>query len=488
MAYRNLSFAVMLVSASAIAVGVSHPQTKKAVPASRESLSAEVRKLVSATPFQNNDGSVPPPGMTQFTLSHDWPTGSLPPIADAPWRKAIGNGPITTGNAQAYAEALKAAVADNGRALITQGSGFDAKGAGWYNEPWVGSLRDPLQGTYCAGAFGPSFFPGTGLRASFDTRVLTYYDRRAAGALYKVWGKTAMQPNVSTGNFQFDEGSIIVKAALFQSTDPAQPTGWWDAMNGAQEWKMFIPIDCNAQTPAAPQVIPGYVAQFDIIVKDSKSAPKTGWVFTTLVYDSRRPGNDIWDKMVVLGAQWGNDPQATSPTAKLTENWINPDAPRYSTQTLGFGGRLSGPNDGATNNIWVNGKPIVNAPDSGCMSCHSTSQWDAKRHKFPTFLLPSYPPTGPNGPPFRTCGPKGDYICSPAPGSSGWMKWFQNRLGTQPMDAGVAATDFDEVFAFKSLPLWWRAVGPANQAEPMLTRFRSASTRINQYSGAPARE
>lgn len=135
MAYRNLSFAVMLVSASVIAVGVSHPQTKKAVPASRESLSAEVRKLVSATPFQNNDGSVPPPGMTQFTLSHDWPTASLPPIADAPWRKAIGNGPITTGNAQAYAEALKAAVADNGRALITQGSGFDAKGAGWYNEP-----------------------------------------------------------------------------------------------------------------------------------------------------------------------------------------------------------------------------------------------------------------------------------------------------------------------------------------------------------------
>jgi hypothetical protein len=68
------------------------------------------------------------------------------------------------------------------------------------------------------------------------------------------------------------------------------------------------------------------------------------------------------------------------------------------------------------------------------------------------------------------------------------MKWFQNRLGTVPMDAGATATDFDEVFAFKSLPLWWRAVGPKNQAEPMLTRFRVPGRRFNQYTGAPARD
>ena len=46
-------------------------------------------------------------------------------------------------------------------------------------------------------------------------------------------------------------------------------------------------------------------------MKDSLSAPQTGWVFTTLVYDKDAPGRTVLDKMVPLGAQWGNDPQAT---------------------------------------------------------------------------------------------------------------------------------------------------------------------------------
>src|SRR5262249_29753496 len=92
---------------------------------------------------------------------------------------------------------------------------------------------------------------------------------------------------------------------------------------------------------------------------------------------------------------------------------------------------------------------------------------------------------------FQLCGddgkpsPNGNLICSPAPGSAAWMKWFQNRLGTQPMDPGSFATDFDEVFSFKSLNLWWAAVGPANQPLPMLTRNPSLSPTFNQYNGAP---
>ena len=100
----------------------------------------------------------------------------------------------------------------------------------------------------------------------------------------------------------------------------------------------------------------------------------------TLVYDSAASG-DIWDKMVPLGVEWGNDPEATSADMPLRENWINPKAPQYSTQTLGWGGRLSGPNDGARNNIAVNGVVMKNEPDSGCISCHSTAQWNVKEHK-----------------------------------------------------------------------------------------------------------
>jgi hypothetical protein len=63
------------------------------------------------------------------------------------------------------------------------------------------------------------------------------------------------------------------------------------------------------------------------------------------------------------------------------------------------------------------------------------------------------------------------------------MKWFQNRLGTQPMDAGSIAMDFDEVFSFKSLPMWWYAMNSKNA--PMLFESPGHSMRFNQYTGAP---
>jgi hypothetical protein len=255
-------------------------------------------------------------------------------------------------------------------------------------------------------------------------------------------------------------------------------------MKGAQEWPLYLPVG----DAATPKVWPSYVAQFDIIVKDTSSAPQTGWVFMTLVYDASASG-DIWDKMVPLGVQWGNDPQATTEDAPLKENWINPEAPLYSIQTLGWGGRLSGPNDGGRNDIVVDGTPIPNAPNSGCISCHSTAQWNIAENKMVSFLLPSFPSNEPPG--FQTCNdkgqpdPNGTYTCSPAPGSNEWMKWFQNRYGNVPMDDGSFATDFDEVFSFKSLPLWWKAVGATAEAEAMGVSEAAPAQRFNQYTGAP---
>jgi len=446
-----------------------------------------MKVLRAATPYQDNNGQVPPRGVYSgplFKLSHDWPTSPLPPIGKAPWQEAIGNGPITVENASAYAAALKAAVADNAKQLIMRHDQWDAAKAGWYNEPWVGSLREAISGTYPAGTFGPSIFPGTGLRATFNTHVLTYYDKRAAYSLRDFWGESSMKPALKTEKAQFQEGAIIVKAALFASADPKVKADWWDAMAGAAAWSLYLPVGSQSK----PQVWPGYVAQFDIIVKDSQSSPATGWVFMTLVYDKDAPG-DVWDKMVPLGVQWGNDPQATSPDMPLKENWNNPKAPLYSTQTLGWGGRLTGPNDGGRNDIAVDGKVIRNAPNSSCMSCHSTAEWSTTSNRMNSFLLPSFATKA--APYFQLCNdqgkpdPNGTVICSPAPGSKEWMKWFQNRPGTEAMDPDSFAVDFDEVFSFKSLKLWWAAVGPAEQVAPMLMRTPAQGPRFNQYTGAP---
>lgn len=73
------------------------------------------------------------------------------------------------------------------------------------------------------------------------------------------------------------------------------------------------------------------------------------------------------------------------------------------------------------------------------------------------------------------------------------MKWFQDRPGTQPQDPGTGsvATDYDMVFAFKTLPMWWKAMGPANQPMPFSMRQlragRPAPKLVNEYTGAPLR-
>lgn len=478
-----------ILGASAVALCLvalqQFPSASNAQPIARQSVEAHNK----AKPFQDNNGDVPSkaeyPGKL-FKLSHKWPKHPPRPLANPPWRAAIGNRTINVKNASAYANALKEAVRHNASRLIMDQPNWDAHSARWYNEPWVGSEREAISGTYGAGSFTTKQFPTT--NAPFTTQVLTYYDERAATALHKVWGETAMRPNVTTMSGQFPEGSIVVKAALFTSADPNMKTGWWDAMEGAQMWNLWLSPDGIAP----PEVWPGYVAQFDIIVKDSLSAPQTGWVFTTLVYDKDAPGTTVWDKMVPLGAQWGNDPQATRQGMPLKENWINPKAPKYSKMTLGWGGRLSGPNDGATNDITVGSKAYANYPNSSCMSCHSTAQWNVKNGVMPTFLLPNTAKSGTGNP--ASCNKNGQpdnnqktgtYICSPAPGSAAWMKWFQNRKGTQPMDAGSVAMDFDEVFSFKSLGNWKTAVTPGNQTpSPMRVRI-PGKRRHNLYNGAP---
>lgn len=484
----------VILSAGLLVIALGVPTTSPAQP--KPFAAGASASAVSKDPFVTNNGQIPPQGQYSgplFQLSHNWPTQALPPFANPPWSKAIGGGTINKTNAAAYVAALKDYVSANARQLILDYQNWDAAKAHWYNEPWLGSIRESIHGTYAGSQFGPSIFPGTGLTATFDTYVLTYYDERAAYSQYKVWKADAANPDVKTENFQFDEGSVIIKVALFVSDEPKKQTNWWPVTNGAAVWPLYIAIPEEKPGPVA--VLNSYVMQFDIIVKDTTSAPKTGWVFSTLVYDASASGN-AWDKMVPLGAMWGNDPNVNSalkPPPPLNETWINPAAPKYSTQTLGWGGRLSGPNDAATNDIQVGKELLTNAPNSSCMSCHSPAEWQPQQHKMLSFLLPSYPNPSPPPPPFKPCGPKGSYICSPAPASADWFRWFQDRLGTEPFDAntGSVATDFDMVFAFKTLPMWWRATGPADQ--PPLFGMRLLHNGVappkafNEYSGAPLR-
>lgn len=452
-------------------------------------LFAAFRPPSQPNPFADNNGRIPPTNQYNgplFKLSHGYPAGIIPLRAPPPWRRAIGNGKITTQNAAAYTAALKAYVAADMRALLLGRNGqWDPGAHGWYNEPWLGASidstyggREAIHGMYVGNSDSPANqFAGTGLKADFTSYVLTYYDRTAANTLFKVWGRRALTPTITTPAAGIADNGIVVKLAF--STANA---GMWPVMVGALQWPVYDSVNATTGNHP-PRVDTVSLFQLDIVVKDVQSAPKTQWVFTTLVYDKDAPGNDIWDKMVPLGAQWGDDPGINSviqPAPPLQETWINPAAPKYSTMTLGWGGRLSGPNDGAVNDVAfvtpTGYDSVPNVPISSCLSCHSTAEWSRQ-----SFLLP----TTATGDSAVSPDSTSSYMVIPALGSPAFMRWFLNRPGSVPMDKGSISTDFDMVMSFKSLRYWSLATRPA--VAMAVERKNLRRQPINEYTGKPLR-
>jgi hypothetical protein len=186
---------------------------------------------------------------------------------------------------------------------------------------------------------------------------------------------------------------------------------------------------------------------------------------------------------------WGNDPSVNSPEGcvpgagggdphacpALSETWINPQAPAYSKETLGWGGRLSGPNDGAVDimaavqNADGKGSTPYNGryAMSSCQSCHGPAEY-----KTQSFLLPvSSTCKG------DSCQPdvvNGRLVYFPA-GSPSFSNWFQDRAGNVPQDSGSTALDYDMDYSFKAIPAWFKQTG-----QPGTLRFIEA---FNNYFG-----
>lgn len=418
-----------------------------------------------------------------FELSHQYPQDPVAPPVSPPWQTAINSGEITTSNASAYTNALKDFIAEDMKQLLFDYQNWDAPTAGWYNLPWlteldennqpmVNKLREPIHGTYVGSTFPPEMFPKSELSNTMSTHVLVYYDAVAASSLQRVWGESGMDPlsGLEANGGQFPEGGIIVKSAFTTASGHE-----WPPIAGAYPWQIYAPLaqnDDGSDNSPPSQLQTVYLFQFDIIVKDTKSAPDSGWVFTTLVYDQRVESEDPWDKMIPLGTMWGNDPDVISPQAcdylvvndcpELSETWINQGSPVYSRETLGWGGRLSGPNDGAVDiNAYVQNldKSIAPVPGryamSSCMSCHSSAQYPME-----SFLLPV--PSSCNA---ESCKPatvdlngNTSLVYYPS-GSDQYMRWFQSNPGTHPMDSGTTPLDYNMNEAFKALPQWYKQTG-----------------------------
>lgn len=444
-------------------------------------LAFSATSVISAeNPFANSQTALPP-GYTgpKFQLSHAYPKTLPQPPAPTPWSDTLKGQPISKATAGAYADALRQSVAADMQLLVSKYPAWDAGARGWYNQPWLSSIRDPIHGMFAATSTEASLFNDPSLKVGFvNNFAAVYYNTTAAVTLGGFWGPSAMKPVLTTKAAQFAEGSVIVKLAFTEVSGKD-----WPVMGESPSWSIYSTwTDQNTGNPASNNsMFNVQLMQIDVIVKDSKASPKTGWVFTTLVYDNRIKG-DFWERMIPLGAMWGNDPDVNStaqPAAPLNETWINPASPAYATATLGWGGRLSGPNDQAVQSAGsyidpATGKPgTVPVANSSCMSCHSPAQW-----QFQSFLMPG-----------KIAG--NNYYMA-VPGSPDWFRWFQDRPGTEPMDEGSIALDYDMMFAFKALPYWAKAT--QNQLENLRLFTRPAellqlkqSTKVmgRSYNGLP---
>jgi hypothetical protein len=372
--------------------------------------------------FANNNGLIPPGyNGPHFVLSRNYPKVA-PPKPDPVWNRYLNGqqfpNPATV---EPYMMALrdyafKALVPVDFRPENIK-MGPTGEG-GWYGSPWLGRAyatcqmgdrmavpwpgQDYIRGTY----FGTPLMAGTlpGQTCDYNNYETVFYNDVAGHWLGRVWRGGQLRPT----DFQFPEGSVIVK--LVFTTAPN--TG---VLENSPQWQIYVtppcqttpcvpsaqqPCPCNpVPCPARPQMTAVTLIQMDIVLKDTAHAPQTGWMFTTYVYNpnfnptgSNSPYGGF-DHMMPLGLMWGNDP-GIMPGNPLKETVINgnPNMPSWFTTNLGWGGRLSGPIDGAKGT-------------GSCLGCHSSAEYTLNPKQpleaFSRMMPPEGTPDDKKGPWFR---------------------------------------------------------------------------------------
>lgn len=413
-------------------------------------------------PLASNNGFLPQAWNGPFKLANlDYPeTGELPA------RKLfLADAPLTVQTAADYAEGLKQFLAPDLRGLVEDGIRWDARQVNWYDMVWSGeaasgpagmdptSGREPLMNSYAGQIVPPETFAlGHRPDTFVQNHAVIAYNATAAEHLGEVWDNV-YDPNI--GLLDYPSGSIMVKVEAVTNTPQN-----WSLVQGSAIWPVYRPRtedQARNVTPLVPQILPVRPFQMAIKVKDPVAAPGSGWVWLAYVYDYKAPGKLPWDRFVPVGVQWGNDPGLTGAPSglphgqTLRETWINPMAPDFARDTLGWGGRLAGPMDVATrhNVVTPSGRRYTREDDlsvSSCQSCHSAAE-----HPFSANLYPA---------PNRAFPRDGEQFLLYEPGSPQWARWFQNRPGTDPISENIGGQglEYDMVLMF-ALSAYNAAVG-----------------------------
>lgn len=437
--------------------------------------SAAQARAQSTDPLGSNNGIYP--SAQEWTGGYRVSNYAYPqsPVA-ARFSPGGGQGGLTPANAPLYVAAVKAylaAVQLSG--LVNDPANWSPGKAGWYDMPWMSegdtlpdgrtdpnSGREAILGSHTGQILEPSTFPSLPPKVKFQNHSVIYYNDVAAAMLGRLW-KDPYSPDL--GDTQFPEGSIVVKVEAATLT-PDQ----WPAVAGSTRYWVYRPTVAVIENPGitykTPSMVPVYFAQMAVKVKDKLAAPETGWVYMAFAYDANASGATVWDKAVPVGATWGNDPEAArtpsgrNPNAPLQQTWVNPQAPAFARDTLGWGGRLAGPMDVATrhNVLTVSGKRYqgdTTLAASACLSCHAAAQFPFTENLYPS--------------PNKVFPEDGDPFLLFDPGTADWARWYQNRPGNVALSgsgrSGIVALDYDMLLTF-ALSAYQREAGNTLLGQP----------------------
>lgn len=299
----------------------------------------------------------------------------------------------------------------------------------WYHIPWLHwgpTGTEGFHGLIFETAVAPFQLAAQQVEPQY-IYAITIVNAFGGYTLGQMWADPLSPDRMATdrrGGGGFPVGTVFCKLLLTTA-----PTEQVDYLVNPIEWTAYILAnpDIVYSNPAGLTREVGTVRllQMDWMVRDERAA-ETGWVLGTFVYNGGLNNELLWDNLVPLGLQWGNDPDVidnritpypaleTVINPALQETIINPseDVPPMH---LGWNGRLNGPADLNT---------------SSCMACHGIAEFPMVTSLVAPGMVPA-----PGAQPSRLPPAEG--------GSEAWMKYFQNYAAATAVDPDYAtSTDF----------------------------------------------
>ncbi|MDC0711621.1 hypothetical protein POL68_24340 [Stigmatella sp. ncwal1] len=397
--FRNLCSTLVLATlgwvsgAQAQAAAPTQPTPKPSSASARRSVPKQ-----SAADFAYRNATTPPiSGWTGpvFQLSHSYPQqdpGTCPSTV-CTWlanEKVSFTGVPAQGQApaqwtpawQEYMQQLLAYIREGQDLQLDNTAGWQLKvkdTTRWFHMPWMAydskQGREFIHGLTNERTASLSDFhgqlqlqkgvnalsTGKGLRETaegYETWAFGVYNEWGGYAIGRTWqpdGKpltTERLGGPQPAGLPFPDGTLVAKL-LFTTATPQDVS----YLQGSPVWQAYRHVEWNDQYLCERQVQEVRLVQLDVAVVDHRSP--TRWVFGTFAYNGEVNGATVWDRLVPVGVQWGNDPWSWPATSRadslaLIQSVINPAI--IQTQHLGCHGRLAGPVDNRA---------------SSCMACHA---------------------------------------------------------------------------------------------------------------------